>query len=104
MHGMNEPDSGQGEILKASSPGADEIKVGMDVLSVDGDRLGQVKEVRGADFLLDRPLARDLYVPFDAVVATPNRYEKYRGGPIQPTEIVLNVSAAHVDDQGWPHA
>jgi hypothetical protein len=101
---MNEPDTGHGEILRASSPGADEISVDMDVLSVDGEALGKVKDVRAADFLLNRPMARDLYVPFSAILATPNRYEKYRGGPIQPTEIVLNVTSAHVDSQNWEHA
>jgi hypothetical protein len=25
-------------------------------------------------------------------------------GPTQPTEVVLNVSAAHIDAQGWRHA
>jgi hypothetical protein len=93
-----------GDVLKASSPGADEIKVGMDVVSVDGQALGRVKEVRGADFLLERPVARDLYVPFASVLATPNRWEKFRGGPTQPSEVVLSVSASHVDDQGWPPA
>jgi hypothetical protein len=93
----------ESEILRASSPGRAEIEVGMDVLSLDGEHIGQVKEVRAADFLLNRPLARDLYVPYQAVMATPHEPEQYRGGPTRPSEVVLSVSAAHVDSQGWQH-
>jgi hypothetical protein len=98
---MSQSQPDDGGILKASSPGAHEIQVGMDVVSADGRPLGRVKEVREADFLLDRPMAHDLYVPFDKVLATPNRWEQYRGGPRQPTEVVLAVAAFQVDDQGW---
>ena len=101
---MSEREATEGEILKASSPGADAIEVGMEVVSIDGQALGKVKTVRHGDFLLERPMARDLYVPFTNVLATPNRYEKFRGGPTQPTEVVLSVSAARVDEQGWKHA
>jgi hypothetical protein len=100
---MSERESDGGEVLKASSPGADAIDVGMEVVSIDGQALGRVKEVRGGDFLLERPMARDLYVPFDVVLATPHGYEKFRGGPTEPTEVVLSVSGAHIDQQGWPH-
>jgi hypothetical protein len=96
-------DGGEGEILKASSPGADVIDVGMEVKSIDGEVLGHVKEVRSGDFLLERPFARDLFVPFDVVLATPHQYEKFRGGPTQPTEVVLSITSAHIDQQGWPH-
>src|SRR5437899_19018 len=62
LSGMSE--SNEGEILKASAP---EIKVGMEVSSLDGQPVGKVKEVRGDEFLLDRSLARDLWVPHSAV-------------------------------------
>ena len=99
---MNEPHDGdsQGEVLKASGPGASQIQLGMEVTSLDGERVGKVKEVGAREFLIDRPLARDLWVPFEAVLAT----EDYTGnmrGPVQPTAVVLNVSAAHVDAQDW---
>ena len=55
-------------ILKASGPSPDRIAVGLAVFSVDGKRLGSVKEVRGDEFLIDRPMARDYWVPFSAVV------------------------------------
>jgi hypothetical protein len=96
--------SRKGEILKASSPGADQIKVGMDVVSIDGERIGKVKEVRESQFLIDRQLARDLWVPFDSVVEAGEHGGAFRRGPTQSSEVVLGVSAAHVDSQGWQHA
>jgi hypothetical protein len=102
---MNEAsDSGaEGEILKASGPGPGQVGVGMEVTSLDGERVGKVKEVRAGEFLVDRPLARDLWVPFSAVLAT----EDYTGnftGPVQPDAVVLNVSAANIGEQHWRHA
>ena len=96
--------SRKGEILKASNPGADQIKVGMDVVSIDGERIGKVKQVRTSDFLIDRPLARDLWVPFGSVVEAGEHGGAFRRGPTQSSEVVLSISAAHVDSQGWQHA
>ena len=98
---MDEPN--EGEILEASGPGAGQVQVGMDVKSIDGQRIGRVKEVHDQEFLVDRPLARDVWVPFEAVLATEDYTANYRG-PVQPTDVVLSVSAAHIDRQGWRHA
>ena len=98
---MDEPN--EGEILEASGPGAGQVRVGMDVKSIDGERIGRVKEVQGREFLVDRPMARDLWVPFEAVLATEDYTANYRG-PVQATDVVLSVSAAHIDRQGWRHA
>jgi hypothetical protein len=100
----SEDPSTRGEILKASSPGPDQVRVDMDVVSIDGEHIGKVKEVRQTDFLLDRPLARDLWVPFDSVVEAGEHGGAFRRGPTQLSEVVLSVSAAHVDSQGWKHA
>jgi hypothetical protein len=97
---MSHAQGESGEVLKASSPGAGQIDVGMDVLGVDGQPVGRVKEVRANDFLLDRPLAHDLYVPYQFVLSVPDRGEK----PSRPTEVVLTVSAAHLDNQEWERA
>ena len=94
----------EGEILPASSPGPAQVEVGMDVTSIDGERVGRVKQVRQDRFLLDRPLAHDLWVPFSSVMATQDYTGKFRGGPVEPTEVVLNVSEAHIDSQGWERA
>jgi len=42
-------------------------------------------------------------VPFTAVLATDDYTGNFRG-PVQPTQVVLSVSAAHVDAQHWRHA
>jgi hypothetical protein len=92
-----------GEILKASSPGREQLQVGMPVSSLDGQSIGRVKELAQNEFLLDRPMARDLWVPYSAVLATED-YTSNTRGPVQPTTVVLEVSGAHVDRQGWRHA
>jgi|SRR5579859_5560752 len=94
----------EGETLKANRIGRDQIHVGMDVMSIDGVPVGKVKEVRAEDFLLDRPLARDLYVPFSFVLAAEDYGGTFRRGPVEETEVVLSVSGSHLDNQGWQHA
>jgi hypothetical protein len=91
-----------GEILKASSPGPEQMHVGMEVNGLDGERIGRVKEIGANEFLVDRPMARDVWVPYSAVLAT----EDYSGnvrGPVQPDKVVLEVHQHSVDDQGWRH-
>ena len=92
----------KGEVLKASAPGPRQVRVGMEVAALDGERIGTVKEVRGEEFLLSRHLARSLWVPLSAVLAAEDYTGNYRG-PVQETTIVLEISAAHVDRQGWRH-
>jgi hypothetical protein len=89
-----------GEVLKASTPGPQQIEAGMVVAALDGERLGTVGEVRQTEFLLERPMAHKLWVPFTSVLATEDYTSNYRG-PVQPPKVVLSVSAAHVDTQGW---
>ena len=61
------------------------------MVGADGADVGRVKEVRGADVLVDRRGQRDVYVPFTAVAeATAARLR-------------LTVAADAVDDQGWPN-
>jgi hypothetical protein len=100
---MHESSEHEGEILKANSPGREQVLVGMDVTTIDGQRIGKVKRIGNNEFLLDRPMARDLWVPFASVLATEDYTGNYHG-PVQPTEVVLSVSGAHVDAQGWRHA
>jgi hypothetical protein len=92
------------EILRANTFGPDQIQGGIDVSSVDGERIGKVKEVGATEFLVDRPLAHDLWVPISVILAVEDRGGTFRRGPTQPTEVVLNISAAHVDSQGWRQA
>ena len=67
------------------------INEGMEVIGSDGRRIGQVKEIREKDFLLDRRKARDLYVPFGAVAKSDNC-------------IILDVASDKVDDTEWERA
>lgn len=66
-----------------------EVDEGMEVASSDGTILGMVKEVRASDFLLDRSMQRDLYVPFNAVAKA------------EGNRIVLNVAADDVGNMDW---
>jgi hypothetical protein len=65
------------------------ISQGMPVVGADTKEIGQVKDVRRSDFLVDRPLARDVYVPMDAVQRVSN------------DEVVLSVASEDVDQMGW---
>lgn len=65
-----------------------QLREGMEVIGKNGKIVGRVKEVRGSDFLVDREMARDVYVPFNAV--------KTIGSQAQ-----LEVAAEEVDNQGW---
>ena len=96
----SEADNTHGDVLRANHPGASQIEIGMDVLGVDGHSVGRVKEVRDGDFLLDRPMAHDLYVPYQFVLSVPDRGEK----PARPTEVVLTLTEDQLDKQDWPHA
>jgi hypothetical protein len=96
-------DEPRSEILPASSPGPAQVEVGMQVMSLDGERVGKVKEVRPDAFLVDRPMARDLWVPFSAMIGAEDYSSNFRRGPAAEASVVLSVSHAHIDDQGWRH-
>jgi hypothetical protein len=61
----------------------------MQVVGLDGEQIGQVKEVRGEDFLISRPMARDLLVPMRFVQNT------------HDDQIVLSIPAGQVDGMNW---
>ncbi len=65
-----------------------DIREGMDVFGSDDQRIGQVKEIRSNDFLVDRPMARDVYVPFSDC-------------QISNGQVRLDVPSTEVDNQGW---
>lgn len=96
-------DAAHGEILKASAPGPAQVEVGMEVSTVDGHVIGTIKQIHQDEFLVDRRLARDLWIPFRAVLAAEDYSPNVRG-PVRPDKVVLAVSNAHLDSQGWRHA
>ncbi|MBV9324370.1 MAG: hypothetical protein JO352_11335 [Chloroflexi bacterium] len=91
------------EILKASSPGPAQVELGMPVVSLDGEPVGKVKEIRTDEFLVDRPMARDLWIPFSAMLSAEDYSGNFRRGPAERPSLVLTVSHAHIDGQGWRH-
>lgn len=65
------------------------LQPGMEVFSLDDHKVGSVKEVRISDFLVNRPLARDVFVPFECVRTAD-------GGRVS-----LKIASGEIDDQGW---
>jgi len=62
---------------------------GMVVLSSEGKEVGKVKEIREHDFLLDRAVAPDIYLPYTTA------------DNVEGEAIALNISVAQVDDLGF---
>ena len=69
--------------------GRSEFRAGMEVVDADGKPVGEVKEVRSSDFLLNRPMGRDIYVPFADCDVTDD-------GKVQ-----LNIRSDQIEQQGW---
>jgi osmotically-inducible protein OsmY len=67
-----------------------QIRETMDVVGSDGERVGTVKSVHGTDFHVDRPMGRDLFVPFSAVRT------------VDGERVMLSMRANEVDSQHWP--
>jgi hypothetical protein len=70
----------------------------MDVVGIDGEAVGTVKEVRTTDILVDRPLARDVYVPIEAIQAI---MDATASDAVQQ-RVILTVRADSVGDMDWP--
>lgn len=65
------------------------IKQGMNVIGRNGAFIGRVKVVRSNDFLVDRPMRRDIFVPFSAVRRTNG-------------DVLLRFSENEIGEQDWP--
>jgi hypothetical protein len=65
-----------------------QLQPGMEVVDSQGDHVGEIKEVRSDDFLLDRPMARDVFIPFSAC-------------DLMDGKVKLHVRANEVEHQGW---
>ncbi|MBI3970372.1 MAG: DUF2171 domain-containing protein [Chloroflexi bacterium] len=73
-----------------AAPGmAGRLTEGMPVFGAEGEQVGTIKEVRDRDFLLDRPMLRDVFVPVDSIRdATGSR-------------VTLSIRAGDIDEMGW---
>lgn len=67
------------------------LKEGQEVVGSQGKTLGTVKEVHQHDFVLNRPAAPDVHVPFTEI-------QDFSGNRVR-----LNVTSDQVDKQGWQH-
>jgi preprotein translocase subunit YajC len=61
----------------------------MNVVGSMGGIIGTIRQVRADDFLVERSLARDVYVPFDAVRA------------VVEDLVELDVPSDQVDGMHW---
>jgi hypothetical protein len=66
------------------------VMPGMEVVGWDNEHVGTVKAVRARDFLLQRRLNRDLYVPLRAI------------RQVQGAQVMLIVGSGEVDTMNWP--
>ena len=76
-----------------------QLQVGMEVLGDDGELVGTVKSVSAADFVLNRPWARDLIVPLEAIRAIVDSSATHAVN----AHVVLVMRAQSIDAQGWDH-
>jgi hypothetical protein len=67
----------------------DKIRQGMKVYTSDDQEIGEVKEISDRNFLVDRPMARDIYIPFDACEH------------IGDDRIHIGVPENEIGNQGW---
>ena len=68
-----------------------QVRESMTVVGADDAHIGVVKEVRASNFLVDRRMARDIYVPFTAIQSITN------------DRVMLTVNGGDVNNQGWPN-
>ena len=75
------------------------LKEGLTVFGVDGEEVGTIKALGAGAFLVDRPLARDVYVPLEFVEAVLQDTQRLILGEF----VRLTIPASQVDDMGWRH-
>ncbi len=67
-----------------------DVREGMDVCGSDDEGVGKVKTLGDNEFLVDRTMQRDVWVPFSAV------------RDVEGNRVILTVPANQVDHQNWP--
>src|SRR5712692_10750937 len=86
----NAPAPGQG--YASTSPRtslSSQLQPGMRVIGSDNGSIGQVRDVRENDLLIDLPMKRDVYVPFDAIEE------------VTIDLVALNIASDQVGTMGW---
>jgi hypothetical protein len=77
-------DSWHGERL-----GQHHVRNDMQVVGIDGEQIGRITEVHGTEFLVDRPMASNVFVPMQYVQHT------------RDDQVVLSVPAGEVEHMHW---
>ena len=85
-----QPPDQPSEIANRQMGRTPQVQAGMQVVGSDMSNVGNVKDVRDNDFLVDIPMQRDVYVPFSAVQN------------VNDDQVVLNIPAGQVQDMNWP--
>lgn len=85
---MYEQDSGATS-SNAPEDKASQVHEDMRVVGSDMSNIGRVKQVRDNDFLVDIPVQRDLYIPFDAIQN------------VEADQVVLNIPGHQINDMNW---
>ena len=75
------------------------LAVGMEVVGTDGELAGTVKVIHETSFHLDRPFARDVLVPLDAIQAIMGASGTHAGNP----RVILTIRADSIGEIDWPH-
>jgi ferritin-like metal-binding protein YciE len=82
--------AGQSSAVQSQSI-TSQIRPGMQVVGSDMQSVGQVKDVRDNDFLIDIPMRRDVYAPLNAIQS------------MDGSRVVLNIPANNIGDMNWPN-
>lgn len=70
---------------------ASQLQQGMQVVGSDMGKIGNVKDIRENDFLIDIPMQRDIYAPFNAIQN------------VNGDQVILNVPTGQIQHMNWPN-
>src|SRR5579872_1640129 len=87
--GMQEPDQRSNQPASKQMSPASQLQQGMQVVGSDMGKIGNVKDVRENDFLVDIPMQRDVYVPFNAIQN------------VNGDQVVLTIPVSQIKDMNW---
>jgi len=86
---MQEPDQRSNQPASQQMSPASQLQQGMQVVGSDMGKIGNVKDVRENDFLVDIPMQRDVYVPFNAIQN------------VNGDQVVLTIPVSQIKDMNW---
>ena len=93
MSNSEEEASGHVEVLKANTLGPEQVRVGMEVMSIIGHSLGKVKEVRATNRLTTSPAC--LVVDEYGIDPSLQRLLESMGQPVPHDKPILEINPHH---------